>query len=73
MIHINRPRGYYIGQICLRGERTWIEVTGRCTRDTYALSRAVKAMGPGCNRARALFVDTSNYYEPHVAMEARRV
>jgi hypothetical protein len=72
LIHIHRPRGYYIGQVRLANERRWTDVTGRCTRAQYALAKAVQRMGTNCVAARALFVDTSGYYDPAVAIEARK-
>jgi hypothetical protein len=71
-VHICRPRGYYIGQVRQFGYRRWSTVTGRCRKPEPALSRAVAKMRADHKRARALFVDTSGYYGPHVSMEASR-
>lgn len=72
LVHISRPRGYYLGQVCARGCRDWWTVTGHCRSAESALAKAVMSMRGERSRARSLFVDTSGYYEPHVAMEARR-
>lgn len=70
-VHICRPRGYFVGQVRGYGCRRWEDVTGRCRSAEAALSKAVRVMR-GKHRARALFVDTSGWYDPHVAMEASR-
>jgi len=71
-LHILIPKGSYLGQVRGIGCRRWRTVTGNCRSAQSALSRAVSAMGKRDKRARALFIDSSPYYEPHVAMEAHR-
>ena len=71
-IHINRPRGHCIGQICARGSRRWRTVTGRHRRPERALAAAVVHMRGNIGRARVLFVDSSGWYGPNVLMEAKR-
>lgn len=70
-LHINWARGYYIGQVRSVGCRKWDTVTGRCQTAESALSRAALKMRHR-KRARALFVDTTGYYDPHVSIEATR-
>lgn len=70
-IHINRPRGYYIGQVRRHGARRWQVVTGKLKTAERALSMAAADMD-GFHRARVLFIDDSGYYDPRVVMEAER-
>jgi len=70
-IHINRPTGYYIGQVRRHGARRWQDVTGRCKSTESALSLAASDMD-GFHRARVLFIDASGYYDPRVVTEAKR-
>lgn len=70
-IHINRPRGYYIGQVRRYGARRRKYATGRCKSAERALSLAASDMD-GFHRARVLFIDISGYYDPRVVMEAVR-
>lgn len=70
-LHICWARGYYIGQVRSVGCRNWDTVTGRCRTPESALSRAALKMR-NRKRARALFVDTTGYYDPHVSIEAIR-
>jgi len=70
-IHINRPTGYYIGQVRRHGARRWKDVTGKLKTAERAMSLAAARM-KGYHRARALFIDTSGYYDPRVVMEAKR-
>ena len=72
LVHINRPRGYYLGMIRIRGCRKWTIVTGRCRRGETALAKAVMKMGWQHSRARSVFFDMSGYYEPRIAIEACR-
>lgn len=72
LVHINIPRGHYVGQIRLRGHRRWQIVTGECKTPEAAMAKAVKKMTAEHKRARVLFIDSSGWYEPHVAMEASR-
>ena len=71
-IHVNRPRGYCIGQICARGCRRWITVTGRHAKPERAMAAAALHMHGLVGRARVLFVDSSGWYGPNVLMEAKR-
>lgn len=70
-LHICWSRGHYLGQIRRAGARRWQTVTGRCKSAESALSKAALKMHD-MKRARALFVDSSGWYEPNVVMEARR-
>lgn len=70
-IHINRPSGYYIGQVRRYGARRWQGVTGKLKTAERALSLAASDMD-GFHRVRVLFIDTSGYYDPRVVMEAKR-
>lgn len=77
-IHINIPRGYYIGQTRLLGHRLWrtLECSPRKDRrfksPEDALAAAVRAMGTRTHRARVLFIAADGWYEPRVVMEAHR-
>lgn len=71
MIHINIPRGYYIGQVRKHGYRLYETVTGHCKTPESAMAKAMLKM-KGMKRARVLFIDNSGWYEPHVTMEAFR-
>ena len=71
MIHINAPRGHYIGQVRRRGGRRWITVTGRCRTGESAMAKAAPKMR-GMHRARVLFIDNSGWYEPTFVMECAR-
>jgi len=71
VLHLNVARGYWIGQVRSVGCRKWTTVTGRCSTPESALSRAVLRM-KGRKRSRALFIDISGYYDPHVSIEAVR-
>ena len=72
LIHINTPKGHYIGQIRLRGHRKWETVTPK--RDTVenAMAQAVLSMTENHKRARVLFIDDSGYYEPTICFEGNR-
>ena len=70
-IHINRPRGHYIGQVRHYGARRWATVTGHCKSPESAMSGAMLHF-EGMFRARVLFVDESGWYDPNVVMEASR-
>lgn len=69
-VHINRPSGYYIGQVRRCGHRLWKSVTGPRKSAHQALAAAV-LKGKNYKRARVLFIDNCLYYDPHVVMEAR--
>ena len=71
-IHINIPRGYYIGQVRRYGAKRWRTVTGHCKTDKGAMERAVASMQRDDKRARVLFIDRSGWYEPTICMEASR-
>lgn len=70
-IHINRPRGYYIGQVRRAGYRRWDTVTGKCKSSESAMSKAALKM-KGRKRARVLFCDYKGWYGATVVMEASR-
>lgn len=72
LVHINQPRGHHIGQVRLLGHQRWQTVTGRCKSAEGALSLAIRRMGHNHHRARALFIDDSGWYEPHLSMDACR-
>lgn len=72
MIHINRPSGYYIGQVRRYGAQRWRTVTGRRKTPESAMSAAVLQMGREDLRVRALFIDRSGWYEPTVVFEGSR-
>ena len=72
LVHILRASGHYVGQVRRRGARRWETVTGKRATAERALAGAVLEMKDCHNRARALFIDASGWYEPHVAMEAKR-
>lgn len=71
-LHINKPSGYFIGQVRKAGARNWETVTGRCRSSEAALAKALMAMRPSDKRARALFVDRNGWYESRVVLEAAR-
>ena len=71
-IHVNRPHGYCIGQVCARGCRRWITVTKRYAEPERALAAVALHMRGKVGRARVLFVDTGGWYDPNVLMEVRR-
>lgn len=71
LVHINIPRGYYIGQVRRRGARRWQTVTGKCKTAERAMSRAVNVMA-GYQRARCLFCDVDGWYGATVVLEASR-
>jgi len=71
LVHINRPRGHYIGQVRAYGHRYYKTVTGKCKSPEGAMARATKQM-KGYHRARVLFIDSSGWYEPNIVMEAKR-
>lgn len=68
-VHINRPRGYYIGQVRRVGYQKWETVTKPRRSARHALAAAV-LKGKNRKRARVLFIDNSGWYDPHVVMEA---
>jgi hypothetical protein len=68
LIHINIPRGYYIGQVRPFGFRTFSTVTKKCKSPEMALSRLAPFM-KNMKRGRVLFIDDSGWYEPHQVME----
>jgi hypothetical protein len=70
ILHINRPRGHYLGQVRRVGCRLWDTVTGPRRSAHHALADAV-LKGKGMKRARVLFIDNSGWYDPHIVMEAR--
>lgn len=70
-VHINIPRGHYIGQVRRVGYQRWETITGKCKSAENAMSRATKQM-KGFFRARVLFIDGSGWYEPNIVMEAKR-
>jgi len=72
MIHVNRPQGYFLGQVRRYGGQNWETVTGRCMSAEGALSKALLCMKPTDFRARALFVDSLGWYDSRVVMEAKR-
>ena len=69
LVHINRPRGHYIGQLRREGHRLWDTVTKPRSSPHRALAAAV-LKGKNYKRARVLFIDHSGYYDPSVVMEA---
>lgn len=71
-VHVNIPRGHYIGQTRGYGRRRWITVTRRHKNPEKAMAAAVVKMRPDDYRARAIFVDNSGWYEPNIVMECRR-
>lgn len=71
MIHINTPRGYYIGQVRKHGHRLYETVTEHHATPELAMSEAALNM-KGMKRARVLFIDCSGWYEPNVIIEASR-
>ena len=71
-IHLNIPKGHYIGQVRRYGHHYWTTVTGRCKKPENALTRAVQKMGERHNRARALFIDHSGWYSPTISLEANK-
>ena len=66
LLHINRPRGHYIGQVRPAGYQRWRTVTGKHKSALTALAAAV-LRGRNMKRARVLFIDASGWYDPHVA------
>jgi hypothetical protein len=74
-LHVLRTTGYYLGQVRGIGCRNWRSVTGQCKSATHALERALRLMRESDKRARVLYMPTGengSWYEPTVAMEARR-
>lgn len=72
LVHILRPRGYYIGQTRARGHKLYNTVTGKCRTAEAAMAAAVRKMAPDDHRARVLFIDNSGWYEPNLVMECHR-
>lgn len=70
-VHINIPKGHYIGQVRKCGYRRFETVTQECETMERALSLAGERM-KGQHRLRVLFIDDSGYYEPHVCFEGSR-
>jgi len=70
-VHINIPRGHYIGQVRARGRRRWSTVTGACKTGEGAMASAAKQMR-GMHKSRVLFVDSSGWHEPTIVMECSR-
>ena len=70
-IHLNVPRGHYIGQVRAYGHQYFRTVTGRCKSIEGAMSRATAKM-KGFHRARVLFIDNSGWYDPQICIEAKR-
>lgn len=70
LIHINRARGHYIGQIRRYGHRKWDTVTGKCKTPEAAIAKAVMAQSEW-HRVRVLFIDSSGWYEPNLAFEGK--
>lgn len=70
-VHVNIPRGHYLGQIRLAGHRNW-ETVCKSRIAERAMARAVLKMGRNHKRARVLFVDTGGWYEPTQVMECSR-
>ena len=71
LVHVNIPRGHYIGQIRLAGHRNW-ETVCKSRSAERAMSRAVLKMGWNHKRSRVLFVDRSGWYGPTQVMECSR-
>lgn len=71
LVHINIPRGHYVGQVRAYGHRYYKTVTGRCRSAEAAMSKAAASM-KGYHRARVLLIDDSGWYPPNVVMEAKR-
>lgn len=71
LIHINRPRGHFIGQVRMYGHRRWQTVTGKCKSVDTALSTAARTK-QAWHRMRVLFIDSSGWYEPHITFEGHR-
>lgn len=69
-VHINRPRGCYLGQLRLTGHRLWDTVTKPRRSAKAAMVAAVLKSRWGHKRARVIFMDSSGWYDPHVVMEA---
>lgn len=75
-IHILRPKGYYLGQVRIRGHRLWRTVAGKNGKDRHfrfaqdAMVKAILTMGDHHLRARVLFC--TEWYDPLVVMEAKR-
>lgn len=70
-IHINKPRGYFLGQVRHYGARKWKTVTGKCKSAESAVSKAALDKSEWF-RIRVLFVDSSGWYEPHITFEGNR-
>jgi hypothetical protein len=70
-LHINRPRGHYIGQVRKAGHRLWNDVTVTHVSAEYALLDVAAKM-EGMKRGRVLFIDEDGYYEPNVVFEVSR-
>ena len=72
LVHVNIPKGFYLGQIRLRGHRLWETVTNPHDKPEPAMAGAVLKMTPEHKRARVIFVDDSGWYEPNQVMECTR-
>lgn len=72
MLPIGKRNSFYLGQVRKRGRQTWETVTGRCLSPESALSKALMAMRPYDQRARAIWVDRDNCLLSHVVMETSR-
>lgn len=71
LIHINKPRGHFIGQVRHYGARRWESVTGKCKSAESALSKAALDKR-GWFRIRVLFIDNSGWYAPNIIFEGHR-
>lgn len=72
VLHINIPKGFYLGQVRLYGHRLWETVTGPHEKAETAMAEAVLKMSREHKRARVIFIDDSGYYEPSQVMECVR-
>ncbi len=72
-IHILRTPGRYVGQLRMRGARTWKSVTGKCATSAGAMRGTARHFTGNYHRFRIVFVPSGDsYYGPHVVFEGRR-
>lgn len=72
LVHIHRPRGFYLGQIRLVGHQKWQTIETPFDKPEPAMASAVMKMTPEHKRARVLFVTDDGWYEPVIVMECKR-
>lgn len=72
MIHLHKPKSFFLGQVRKHGAQIWETVTGKCQSAEGAMAKAVLAMKPDDFRARVILLDYDGWYPPRVVMETKR-